>query len=1135
MRKSILSSITFLPILILFLSCADNSETECETGDEQICYCDSLYAGVQTCEDGVWGECWCEGANDTDTDTGTDVLDQTPEVDVTANPSSGTAPLEVSFVATVVGGNEPMAYSWDFGDDGAPSSEPNPTHTYNAGGTYTAVVTVTDDDGDQAIGGTTVNVADDTEPTVEISAGPTIGLAPLSVTFEAIAMGGNPPYTYEWDFNGDDAVDATIQNPVKVFTPGAYEAKVTVTDADGDQAEDTVDIYAALPDQVPDVIAEIVEGDCISVPGEQVVQLSGVASSDLEGAITYEWVFVTVPFEEEDNRQGIEDLEFEPSAFIANPRFTPPINGLYQVQLFVSDGVHTVGSEILDIEVSDEPAAVIPVAGDGQSGQVDAEFDELFVGQVVNSCGAPIPNVQVWANGFNAGPYGEGRNAEFWTDENGEFDFWGWAGIRAGQAGIRARAGCIAGTWNLTVLAGDAEYLVMNRFAGTPVVSDETGADLSFEVTDGYLNPVAEKVQFGLMMEVYGVSPERSDYEYYYYCTGDDDDDSEDGGACFEESMKDEDVDDPFDLEECRNLSNILTDENGKRTVKVISRTDQPIRVWFHQAAKIISGPNIGKELMTFGREVYRDSFESLANWANWIKGKEDDSQWDRGAPAAGVGPASAHTGGNLIGTNLSGDYTTPPGEMPIKRQAYPIYQDDLYRPIPSTTFESSYNWPNMTFIEFWHWYDMIGDTCPDCAAATGFVSGRGMSVVEPPGLDLDADIDGDVDIDMPYLSSYNPVGDYPGPDLCYDETPGPLRPTMPMMPLLGFSGKSDGWEPTYFYYENILRKDLGPMSVMDLAFVFSTSTLGEADGAGWYIDDLVVSNLFGGETGYLYIQFNHDVPNNTRICLVQDGYVNNDQEAPMCEESADAAVLATVYDQFNNRIAEPDIELLFGANDGEGSLASAVFDEVLKGALVAGAGSTVARATTSDDGDIVLTISNDESEEVEVSSDLEGVLFADDETWVYFHDTEFLPGDCCDNPYDLGVSDYFYNSLAMCNYHALDQLPECGDPTRTDIVFKFRPSQDDLYVISHWSSSPYYYDTIAELRVLDEDGNCPGTPVQNEGNPEQGSCIEDSMYAYLYKDKTYILSVQYRDQNDYINCSGSTYDIVYINVSSAS
>jgi PKD repeat protein len=73
---------------------------------------------------------------------------QPPVAALSANSTSGTTPLTVSFSSvnssdadgTIVG------YSWNFGD-GATSSDPNPVHIYNTAGTFTAVLTVTDNSG----------------------------------------------------------------------------------------------------------------------------------------------------------------------------------------------------------------------------------------------------------------------------------------------------------------------------------------------------------------------------------------------------------------------------------------------------------------------------------------------------------------------------------------------------------------------------------------------------------------------------------------------------------------------------------------------------------------------------------------------------------------------------------------------------------------------------------------------------------------------------------------------------------------------------------------------------------------------------------------------------------------------------
>ena len=70
-------------------------------------------------------------------------------VSITANPSTGNAPLQVTFTATASEGTAPYSYAWDFGD-GNVSNLQNPVNTYLTTGNYTANITVTDAGGKQA-------------------------------------------------------------------------------------------------------------------------------------------------------------------------------------------------------------------------------------------------------------------------------------------------------------------------------------------------------------------------------------------------------------------------------------------------------------------------------------------------------------------------------------------------------------------------------------------------------------------------------------------------------------------------------------------------------------------------------------------------------------------------------------------------------------------------------------------------------------------------------------------------------------------------------------------------------------------------------------------------------------------------
>ncbi|MQY70739.1 PKD domain-containing protein, partial [bacterium] len=69
---------------------------------------------------------------------------QPPDADFSADPTSGSAPLDVTF--TDLSSGSPTSWSWSFGDGGS-SADQNPQYTYNAEGTYTVSLTATNADG----------------------------------------------------------------------------------------------------------------------------------------------------------------------------------------------------------------------------------------------------------------------------------------------------------------------------------------------------------------------------------------------------------------------------------------------------------------------------------------------------------------------------------------------------------------------------------------------------------------------------------------------------------------------------------------------------------------------------------------------------------------------------------------------------------------------------------------------------------------------------------------------------------------------------------------------------------------------------------------------------------------------------
>jgi PKD repeat protein len=85
-----------------------------------------------------------------------------PVSSFTASPTSGTAPLTVTFANKSTGSPTPT-YSWDFGDGTTSTAVTPPAHTYTAAGTYSVKLTATNTAGTNT-SGTTITVTGGTTP-----------------------------------------------------------------------------------------------------------------------------------------------------------------------------------------------------------------------------------------------------------------------------------------------------------------------------------------------------------------------------------------------------------------------------------------------------------------------------------------------------------------------------------------------------------------------------------------------------------------------------------------------------------------------------------------------------------------------------------------------------------------------------------------------------------------------------------------------------------------------------------------------------------------------------------------------------------------------------------------------------------
>jgi PKD repeat protein len=174
----------------------------------------------------------------------------------TAGPAQSTNERgAVTFAGSVTGGTGPFAYAWDFGDGTTDTGSLTPTHTYNAPGSFTATLTVTDALNHTSTSSTTVTV-NAVAPTVN-TGGPYSATPGAAVSFAGSATAPNPGdltnATYSWTFG--DGATATGQNASHTYaTADTYTVTLTVKEASGLSATATTIATVASASLAPQYI-----------------------------------------------------------------------------------------------------------------------------------------------------------------------------------------------------------------------------------------------------------------------------------------------------------------------------------------------------------------------------------------------------------------------------------------------------------------------------------------------------------------------------------------------------------------------------------------------------------------------------------------------------------------------------------------------------------------------------------------------------------------------------------------------------------------------------------------------------------------------------------------------------------------
>ncbi|AKB27733.1 Chitin binding protein [Methanosarcina siciliae T4/M] len=270
-----------------------------------------------------------------------------PEANFTADVTSGTAPLTVQFNDESTG--VILDYAWDFDNDGiVDSTSQNPLFTYEAAGTYTVNLTVSNTGGSstETRADYIVSVLPDS-PVADFSVDVTSGYAPLTVQFTDLTT--NRPVSWAWDFESDGIIDSYEQNPSWTYN-AAGNYTVTLTAANLAASDTVTRVNLTSVENLPPM-ADF-SADTVATLIGCSVQFTDLSTNS---PTSWQWDF---------NNDGTIDSTMQ------NPSYTYTTAGTYTVNLTVSNPAGSgdeVKSDYIIVNEQASPASDFTYTSDGSS------------------------------------------------------------------------------------------------------------------------------------------------------------------------------------------------------------------------------------------------------------------------------------------------------------------------------------------------------------------------------------------------------------------------------------------------------------------------------------------------------------------------------------------------------------------------------------------------------------------------------------------------------------------------------------------------------------------------------------------------------------------------------------------------
>ncbi len=272
-------------------------------------------------------------------------------------PESGAEGQNLSFTASATdpaGDNDPLIFTWNFGDGTDPVTGATANHTFAQDGVFTVTVTVSDDDDGAASVQNSVLVTN-VAPTISAFDAPDTLNEASEGTFSATANDpGADTLTYTWTFgdNSDPVTGASVRHTYA--DNGQFAVVLTVSDDD----TATVRTHSVMVQNVAPVI-QTLTGD--TQGGENETFSYTAAATDVAGPadpLTYIWNFG-------DGSPIVQGVDLSELDHVYRDA------GQYTLALTVNDGDNGQTNRSLIVTVSNLPPAIDALSGDteGDEGQ----------------------------------------------------------------------------------------------------------------------------------------------------------------------------------------------------------------------------------------------------------------------------------------------------------------------------------------------------------------------------------------------------------------------------------------------------------------------------------------------------------------------------------------------------------------------------------------------------------------------------------------------------------------------------------------------------------------------------------------------------------------------------------------------